>query len=48
MPEAITIKEEPTTPLSLEDQNAIQEAEKTETPTEGTDLLAGKYKTVED
>lgn len=48
MPEAITIKEEPTTPLSLEDQNAIQEAEKTETPTEGTDLLAGKYKSVED
>ena len=48
MPEAITIKEEATTPLSLEDQNAIQEAEKTETPTEGTDLLAGKYKSVED
>ena len=50
MPEAITIKEEPTTPLSLEDQNTLQEVEKSEetsTP-ETPELLAGKYKSVEE
>ena len=46
MPEAITIKEEPTPALSLEDQASLQESEKTED--QGSELLAGKYKSVED
>ena len=47
MPEPITIKDEPTPALSLEDQAALQESEKTEGG-EATELLAGKYKSVEE
>ena len=46
MPESITIKDEPTPALSLEDQASLQEAEKSEEPS--SELLAGKYKSVED
>ncbi len=46
MPEAITIKEEVTPALSLEDQASLQESEQTET--QDSELLAGKYKSVED
>ena len=46
MPEALTIKEDPTPALSLEDQAALQESEKVETA--GSELLAGKYKSVEE
>ena len=46
MPEAITIKEEATPALSPEDQASLQESDKVET--EGSELLAGKYKSVED
>ena len=46
MPEAITIKEEVTPALSPEDQASLQESDKVET--ESPDLLAGKYKSVED
>ena len=49
MPDSITIKDEPTPALSLEDQAAIQESEKAEQSTsESAELLAGKYKSVED
>ena len=47
MPESITIKDEPTPALSLEDQAALQESEKTEGG-EAAELLAGKYKSVEE
>jgi hypothetical protein len=46
MPDSITIKDEPTPALSLEDQASLQEAEKSEEPS--SELLAGKYKSVED
>ena len=46
MPEAITIKEEVTPALSPEDQSSLQESDKVET--ESPDLLAGKYKSVEE
>ena len=46
MPEAITIKEEATPALSPEDQASLQESDKVET--ESPDLLAGKYKSVEE
>tara|TARA_R100000152_G_C6700309_1_gene129977 strand:+ start:43 stop:843 length:801 start_codon:yes stop_codon:yes gene_type:complete len=46
MPEAITIKEEATPALSPEDQASLQESDKVET--EGSELLAGKYKSVEE
>jgi len=44
MPEPITIKEEVTPALSLEDQQSLDQT----STTEGSDLLAGKYKSVED
>lgn len=48
MPEAITIKDEPTTPLSTEDQNALA-SEGTEAQTQDNpDLFAGKYNSVEE
>jgi len=46
MPEAITIKEEATPALSPEDQASLQESDNVET--QSPELLAGKYKSVED
>ena len=46
MPEAITIKEEATPALSPEDQASLQESDNVET--QDSELLAGKYKSVED
>lgn len=46
MPEAITIKEEPTPALSQEDQNSL--SQESTTTDESSGLLAGKYKTQED
>ena len=46
MPEAITIKEDATPALSPEDQASLQESDNVET--QSPELLAGKYKSVED
>ena len=47
MPESITIKDEPTPALSLEDQANLEKTEESST-SEGSELLAGKYKSVEE
>lgn len=48
MPEAITIKDEPTAPLSTEDQNALASQGTEEQTQDNPDLFAGKYNSVEE